>query len=164
MYMAAGVVCQGVLYISGGFNEYESLDEMICYNAARDKWIRQRGRMLNSRGYHVMIESPDDGRLWCVGGVDHPFAGRNVWNIEAWNVELGGWQFVGQVLPVKLFTSTMRLNGLLNERNMLSVSAVTRLPRCEPVEYHADRRMWLEATGTSEKRYEVLEDLEVEKV
>jgi len=145
MYMAAAVVCRGTLYMSGGFNEYEALDEMICYHPEEDEWESLPGMMMKCRGYHVMVESPTDGRLWVVGGIDNPFAGRNVWKIEAWNVDLCRWQYVGEILPVKMFTSTMRLNVATNARSNITVFPVTHAQKYGAVEFYMDRKMWLES-------------------
>lgn len=159
MYMTAAAVSNDVLYISGGFNEYEALDEMIRYNAERNKWERLPGMMLNARGYHVMIENPNDGRLWVIGGIDNPFAGRNVWKVEAWNVELRRWQYVGEILPVKMFTSTMRLNAATNARNNITVFPVTHPLRYGAVEHYTDQHMWLESRNPT-KVYDIQVDIQ----
>jgi len=144
MYMASGVVCRGSIYISGGFNDYEVLDDMIRYDEVADKWMKSPGRMFKSRGYHVTIESPEDGRIWAIGGVDNPFAGRNVWEVEAYNVETGRWNFVSHILAVKPFTSTMRLNVMINNQKRLCVFPVSNLNYHCSVEYNSDSKMWLE--------------------
>lgn len=167
MYMAAAVVSNGTLYMSGGFNEYEALDEMIRYNQQRNKWERLPGMMMKCRGYHVMVESPLDGRLWVVGGIDNPFAGRNVWKIEAWNIELGRWQYVGEVLPIKMFTSTMRLNGHINNRNNITVFPVTHPHKYGAIEYYADKSMWLESknpTPVFDIEVDAVEEVDMEIV
>jgi len=145
IYMAAVVVSNGVLHLSGGFNEYEALDEMLIYNNERNRWVRQRGFMMKCRGYHVMIESPKDGNLWVIGGVDNPFSGRNVWKVEAWNVAMKRWMYVGEILPVKMFTSTMRLNVVTNHRKNITVFPATNPEKYGTVEYYQEHSMWLES-------------------
>ena len=141
--MAAGVVSKGKVYISGGFNNYETVRNTFCYDPTIDTWTRVASSMMSERGYHVMIEGADE-RLWAIGGIDNPFSGRNVWEVEAFDVNTHLWSYVGQVLPVKLLLSTMRLNVFLNCRKHICISAVTYPEKFSRLEYDSTQRMWRE--------------------
>ena len=141
--MAAGVVVKGKVYISGGFNNYETVGRTFCYDLQTDSWNPIHSMMLSDRGYHVMIEAAD-GRLWVVGGIDNPFSGRNVWEVEAFDVSTRMWSYVGQVLPIKLLLSTLRLNVFLNSSKNICLSAVTYPNKYAVLEYDASQKMWLE--------------------
>jgi hypothetical protein len=143
-YMAATCLVNGAFYISGGFDEHEALDTMLKYNSEKNKWERCGTPMMNERGYHVMIPGPKN-KLWVVGGVDHPFSGRNVWDVEAFDVAKKRWSYVGQVLAVKPFLSTVRLNSFLNDVGNVTICPVTLSGGSDVmVEYQPNRRMWFE--------------------
>ena len=141
--MAAGAVSKGKIYLSGGFNNYETVGSTFCYDPECDSWVRIPAMMMSDRGYHVMIEA-SDGRLWVIGGVDNPFSGRNVWEVEAFDVDTQMWKYVGQILPVKMLLSTLRLNVFLNQKRHICISAVTSPENYAILEYDPDLRMWLE--------------------
>ena len=142
--MAATCVVNGILFISGGFDEHEAIDSIIKYNSENNKWERAGTPMLNERGYHVMIPGPNN-KLWVVGGVDHPFSGRNVWDVESFDLVKKRWSYVGQVLAVKPFLSTVRLNCFHNDRGNITICPVTMLSTGHVmVEYQPNRNMWFE--------------------
>ena len=141
--MAAGTAARGKVFINGGFNNYETVGSTFCYDPKPDTCKQVSSMMMSERGYHVMIEA-DDGRLWIVGGIDNPFSGRNVWDVEAFNPITNMWSYVGQVLPVKLLNSTLRLNVFLNAKKNICISAVTFPGNYAMLEYDSSQRMWLE--------------------
>merc|ERR1712136_479109 len=143
-YMAAACVVNGTLFISGGFDEHEAIDTIIKYNCEKNKWERAGTPMLNERGYHIMIPGPNN-KLWVVGGVDHPFSGRNVWDVEAFDLVKRRWSYVGQVLAVKPFLSTVRLNSFHNDTGNITICPVTMSGTGHVmVEYQPARNMWFE--------------------
>ena len=141
--MAAGTAARGQIIITGGFNNYETVGSIFCYDPVSDRWRKIRSRMMRDRGYHVMVEG-HDGRLWAIGGIDNPFSGRNVWEVEALELDSMMWTYIGQVLPVKLLLSTLRLNGFVNDSGRICISAVSCPEKYSMMEYDANTRMWME--------------------
>uniref|UniRef100_H2YSD3 BACK domain-containing protein n=1 Tax=Ciona savignyi TaxID=51511 RepID=H2YSD3_CIOSA len=141
IYMASGVSLNGCIYVAGGFNDCEALGSMMRYSTITNSWEEMVSPMMVDRGYHVMIQGPDE-KLWVVGGVDNPFAGRNVWEIEAFDTTSNNWLFLGQVLPVQPFLSTLRLNVCKNDRNHICVFSVSKPLAYPSVAYDDTERMW----------------------
>lgn len=143
IYMAAGRAHGGCIYVTGGFNDYETTGSTLRYHPDEDSWEEIFAPMMCDRGFHALVEG-HDGRLWAVGGVDNPFSGRNVWEVEAFDPEEEMWRFVGQVLPVQPFLSMMRINVFLNHDQHMCVFAVTTPHKAPMLEHVPDRRMWFE--------------------
>ncbi|CAK8695772.1 unnamed protein product [Clavelina lepadiformis] len=148
-YMAAGVPVDGNIYISGGFDDFEAKSSMLRYNPASDEWSKLNSPMLAERGYHVMVMGKD-GRLWVVGGVDNPFSGRSVWEVEAFDPKVENWEFVSQVLPNQLFDSTLRLNSLVDDEGDICVFAVTDPDKYPKMKYSPVQRKWSEVDRLAE--------------
>ncbi|XP_002126465.2 kelch-like protein 15 [Ciona intestinalis] len=147
VYMAAGVSYEGNIYVSGGFNDFESLGTMLCYSPVSNTWEEMFSHMMVDRGFHVMVPG-HDGKLWVVGGVDNPFAGRNVWEIEAFDTKDKNWLFLGQVLPVEPFQSTLRLNTTRTVDGHISVFSVSKPTSYPPVAYDNTKRMWYQVNAS----------------
>ncbi|XP_076808518.1 kelch-like protein 15 [Clavelina lepadiformis] len=142
-YMAAGVPMDGNIYLSGGFGEFEAKGAMFRYNTAKDEWTKLDSNMMAERGYHVMLKGADSS-LWVIGGVDNPFSGRNVWEIEAFDTTAKNWQLMGRSFPNQLFDNTMRLNGLVDENGDICVFAVTDPDHYPKMKYSPRKRTWSE--------------------
>nr|CAB3260037.1 kelch-like protein 9 [Phallusia mammillata] len=143
IYMAAGLAHDGCIYVTGGFNDYETTGTTLRYHVTDDTWEEIFAPMMCDRGFHALVKG-HDGLLWAVGGVDNPFSGRNVWEVEAFDPDLEMWRFVGQVLPVQPFLSMMRINVFLERDNRTCVFPVST-PHKYPMLEHVPRsRMWFE--------------------
>jgi len=141
--MAAGLPHNGSVYVTGGFSDYDTVGCTYRYDAEEGQWSEIFSPMLSDRGFHALVEV-HDGRLWAIGGVDHPFSGRNVWEVEALDVDDDLWTFAGQVLPIQPFLSTMRINTVKLGDGRICVFAVTSPHRLPMLEYIPDKKMWFE--------------------
>lgn len=143
IYMAAGIVANERIYLTGGFNNYDTVGSSFCYDPNANAWEEIHSPMMSERGYHVIAKG-HDGRLWVVGGIDNPFSGRNVWEIEALDLDTRTWVYVGQILPVKLLLSTIRLNVAYSDDGNICISAVTCPEKYCVLEFNPKQNMWLE--------------------
>ena len=141
--MAAGIKAEEKIYVTGGFNNYETVGSTSCYNPATDTWEQIYSPMMSERGYHVIAKGCDD-RLWVIGGVDNPFSGRNVWEVEAFDLKTKMWFYVGQILPVKPLLSAVRLNVNFTDEGHICISAVTYPDKHSVLTYDPNQKMWLE--------------------
>ncbi|XP_039255929.2 kelch-like protein 15 [Styela clava] len=141
LYMMAGVVENGCVYLSGGFTEYDAVGTTSKYDPEKNQWEEIPTFMFKDRGYHVMI-SDGQGHLWAIGGVDNPFAGRNVWEVERFDIEDQMWNYVGQVLAIQPFLSVQRLNAFLDDGGRICVFAVTNIDHSPLMRYDIGQNLW----------------------
>lgn len=141
LYMMAGVVLGGVVYISGGFNDYEAVGKTLRYTVESDTWDVLPAALFKDRGYHVMVYD-NQGYIWTFGGVDSPFSGRNVWEVERFNVECEYWEYYGQVLAVQPFLSVQRLNVFLDKDGNICVFAVTNIDQSPSLRFNISKNIW----------------------
>ena len=141
--MTAGVATRGKMYLSGGFVENAASAKTFCYDPETDSWEKLPSFMRYPRGYHVMIEG-SDGLLWAIGGIDNNLTGRNVWEVEALDLERRTWNFMGYVLPKPLLLYTIRLNVFRKEDGNICISAVSSPDKYPMLEYDDQQRMWTE--------------------
>lgn len=141
LYMMAGAVEGGKVYISGGFNEYEAVGTTLRYDPDEDQWEEIPAYMFKDRGYHVLVND-GEGHLWAIGGIDNPFAGRNVWEVEQFDVESEMWMYIGQVLAVQPFLSIQRLNAFRDAEGRICVFAVTNIDNSPMMRYDVKENLW----------------------
>lgn len=153
LYMMGGTIHDGYVYISGGFNDEDAVGSMFKYDPRNDHWEELPCRFFKDRGYHVMIND-NNGSFWAIGGADNPFSGRNVWEVERFDVAECMWNYVGQVLAVQPFLSMQRLNGFLNEDGCIYVFAVTNTDHSSVMKYDPLNNLW-QVMDTSVPFYEV---------
>lgn len=141
LYMMAGVVLDGAVYIAGGFNDYEAVGRTLKYTVETDTWDVLPAMLFKDRGYHVMVHD-NQGHIWAIGGVDSPFSGRNVWEVERFDVEGEYWEFYGQVLAVQPFLSVQRLNAFLDKCGNICVFAVTNIDQSPSLRFNISKNIW----------------------
>lgn len=141
LYMMAGEISNNSIIISGGFNDSEAVTTIHKFNCDTMKWEDLNCQLWTERGYHVMIRAQDE-KLYIIGGVDNPFAGRNVWEVEVLDPQTEDVQLVGQVLPVNPFLSVQRLNALVNEEGDICIFAVTNTDNSSFIKYNIEKNLW----------------------
>lgn len=141
LYMMAGVVYDAAVYISGGFNDYEAVGRTLKYVVESDTWDVLPAVLFKDRGYHVMVND-NHGHIWAIGGIDSPFSGRNVWEVERFNVDCEYWEYYGQVLAVQPFLSVQRLNVLLDKEGNICVFAVTNIDESPSLRFNVSKNIW----------------------
>lgn len=141
LYMMAGVVVDDCVYLSGGFTECEAVGTTSKYDPKQNEWQEVPTFMFKDRGYHVMVND-GQGHVWAIGGVDNPFAGRNVWDVERFDVEDEMWNYVGQVLAVQPFLSVQRLNAFIDNDGRICVFAVTNVDHSPMMRYDIGQNLW----------------------
>ena len=144
--MAAGVGKKGKMYLSGGFKENIASADTFCYDPKTDSWEKLFSRMIKPRGYHAMIEG-SDGHLWAVGGIDNNLTGRNIWDVEALDLDRNVWNLVGYVLPRPLVLCTLRLNILRKENGNICIFAVSSPDKYSMLEYDDKHHSWMEMSS-----------------
>lgn len=141
LYMAAGVVTDGKVFLCGGFNEYEALGKTMRYDPETDQWETLPTTLFKDRGYHIML-SDSRGYIWAIGGIDNPFSGRNVWEVERFSIEDEIWEYVGQVLAVQPFLSVQRLNAFFDKDGNICVFAVTNIDHSPMLRFNVCENLW----------------------
>ena len=92
-----------LVILSGGYTKYEASRKVCQFDFEKQKFI-QMPRMMFHRAEHIMdiVEINGEKSLVSLGGSDHPYNGRVVWNIEVYNN--GVWQLYDRIHPTGPFT------------------------------------------------------------
>ena len=91
-----------LVILSGGYTKYEASRMVYQFDFKYQKYV-QMPKMMFHRAEHIMdiVTINDESSLITVGGSDHPYNGRVVWNIEILTND--GWRIYDRIHPTGPF-------------------------------------------------------------
>ena len=92
-----------LVILSGGYTKYEASRMVYQFDLKCHKYV-QMAKMMFHRAEHIMdiVTINGESCLVSVGGSDHPYNGRVVWNIEIFTND--GWRIYDRIHPTGPFS------------------------------------------------------------
>jgi len=136
-----------LIFISGGYNKHEASNHVLQFDPLNENiGYEILPHLMFHRAGHIMtiVNINDEDRLLVIGGNDHPYNGRIVWQIEIFDVGMERWLINGRIHMMGPFSKINRVNFCQDDLNgVIYIWAIDFINTDKTIlRYEFKRQLW----------------------